>query len=177
MPINLPSQYLWLLDEQGPKMLLEFLRLYGTKEVIGTGDNPEILSWAKEIGVERDYRADSIPWCGLFMGVIAKRAGKPVVPQPLWARNWLHWGNEVKEAMLGDVLVYQRPTGGHVGIYIGEDDVCYHTGGGNQGDQVSIVRILKSRCLGIRRPKYTQQPANVRKIVLAVDGDISENEK
>lgn len=175
--MNLPQQYKWLELESGPKMILEFLKLYGTKEVIGSGNNPEILAWAKETGVERDYNADSIPWCGLFMAVIAKRAGKPIVPLPLWARNWLHWGIEVKEAMLGDVLVYQRPTGGHVGLYVGEDDACYHTAGGNQGDAVSIVRILKSRCLGVRRPKYSIQPLNVRKIILDVDGDISHDEK
>lgn len=175
--MTLPDKYQWLADEPGPRMLLEALKLYGKKEQPGTGDNPEILSWAKETGLNKIYSADSIAWCGLFMAVVAKRAGKEVPKDPLWARNWAKFGQEVTEAMLGDVLVFKRGNGGHVALYIGEDETAYHCIGGNQSDSVSITRIAKNRCIAIRRPEWKiAQPGNVRKIVLASSGELSENE-
>lgn len=174
--MNIAWPFQWIDNEPGPKMLLEAIKLYGTKEVlIGRQNNPVILGWAKEIGIE-DYTLDSIPWCGLFMGVIAHRAGKEVVEEPLWAANWLKFGIPVDEAMLGDVLVFKRPGGNHVALYIGESKDFYFVFGGNQGDAVSIVMMEKSRLRGIRRPKYNVQPANVRKILLTEHGDISTNE-
>jgi cell wall-associated NlpC family hydrolase len=80
--------------------------------------------------------------------------------------------------MLGDVLLFSRGSGGHVGIYVGEDEKCYHVLGGNQGDAVSIVRIQKVRCIGIRRTDWSRaQPSNVRVIRLSSNGVISNNER
>jgi uncharacterized protein (TIGR02594 family) len=173
----IPKKYAWLADEPGPKLLIEALKTYGTKEMPGTGDNPEILSWAKETDLNRVYSADSVPWCGLWMAVVAKRADKDIPKDPLWARNWAGFGTEANQPGLGDVLVFQRQQGGHVGLYIGEDDTAYHVLGGNQSDQVSITRILKSRCIAKRRPLWkTAQPPNIRKIVLQPDGMVSTNE-
>lgn len=173
----IPEKYKWLLDEPGPRMLVEALKLYGKKEQPGTGNNPEILKWAEETGLHHVYSADSVPWCGLFMAVISKRADKEIPKDPLWARNWAKFGQEVTEAMLGDVLVFKRASGGHVALYIGEDSTAYHCLGGNQSDAVTITRIAKNRCIAIRRPEWKiAQPANVRKIVLAASGELSENE-
>lgn len=170
----IPKQYQYLEKEPGPKMLLEGLKLYGTLESVGDKDNPEILAWAKELGL-KDYLHDSIAWCGLFVAIIAKRAGKEVVDAPLWAANWLKWGEEAKEPMLGDVLVFKRPGGNHVALYVGEDKMYYHCLGGNQSDSVSITRILKTRCRGARR-LYKEQPSNIRKIFVDPQGNISSNE-
>lgn len=173
--MNLPAIYSWLPKEPGPKMVLEFLKIFGTKEAPGAADNPVILAWAKEVGVN-GYNHDSIAWCGLCMAVIAKRAGKPVVKDPLWAANWLNFGTSVQEAMLGDVLVFNRPGGHHVALYVAEDNISYHVGGGNQSDMVCITRILKARCIGIRRPPYQNPPANIRRIIMDGAGVISQNE-
>jgi uncharacterized protein (TIGR02594 family) len=173
----LPSDYIWLLNEPGPKMLLEALKLYGIKEVPGPGDNPVILEWAKETGLQRDYKHDATAWCGLAMAVIAKRAGKQVPPGPLWALNWAAFGNKVTDgAKLGDVIVSKRQGGGHVAIYVGEDAECYHCLGGNQSDMVNIVRKPKTRVYAIRRPVYVNQPVNVRKVLLSDSGSIDNNE-
>lgn len=175
--MNLPEQYKWLLNEPAPKMLIEALKLYGVKEMPGHEDNPEILSWAKELGLSRVYSADEIPWCGLAMAIVSKRAGKEIPKDPLWALNWLKFGSDVLPAMLGDILVFKRPSGGHVSLYIGEDETCYHCLGGNQSDAFGITRILKERCVGVRRPIYaTLQPLNVRVIKLSATGKISNNE-
>ncbi|HVZ55840.1 MAG TPA: TIGR02594 family protein [Chitinophagaceae bacterium] len=173
--MNLPVIYSWLASEPGPKMVLEFLKIYGVRETPGDGDNPEILAWARELGI-KEYVHDSIAWCGLCMAILASRAGKPVVKDPLWAANWLHFGSPATQAMLGDVLVFERPGGHHVALYIAEDDISYHVGGGNQSDMVCITRIVKRRCIGVRRPPYQVQPANVRPIQVGPTGIISTNE-
>lgn len=175
--MNLPKQYTWLLDEPGPKMIQEFIKIYGITEVPGIGDNPIILEWAKETGLDHVYQHDATAWCGLTMAVLAKRAGKELPPGPLWALNWALFGHKVSDgAMLGDVLVFKRDGGGHVALYICEDDECYHVGGGNQSDTTSIIRKPKDRVYAIRRPAYKVQPANVRKIMLSDEGAIDNKE-
>lgn len=171
----LPKTYSWLATEPGPKMITEALKLYGTRERQGSGNNPVILEWARELGL-RDYTADSIPWCGLFVSICAHRAGKPLAASPLWARSWAKWGSPSPDAALGDVLVFARNGGGHVALYVGEDENYYHCLGGNQGDAVSIVRVSKSRCIAVRRFYSAGAPANVRPVNLAANGTPSTNE-
>ncbi len=174
----LPAVYAWLAREAGPRVLIEGLALFGTREVPGPGDNPAILAWARETGLDRDYRADSVPWCGLYIALVVRRAGFEPVAAPLWARNWAAFGTKADKAALGDVLVFERAGGGgHVGLYVGEDASAYHVLGGNQGDAVSIVRIAKARCLAVRRcPWRLSQPAAVRPVRLAAGGALSTNE-
>lgn len=175
--MNLPEQYQWLEKEGAPKMIVEALKLFGTHEVVGKGDNPIILQWAKELGLN-DYRKDDIAWCGLFMAYVAKQAGKDVPKNPLWALNWAKFGTPSDKPMLGDVLTFQREGGGHVALYVGEDKDCFHCLGGNQSDQVTISLIKKTRLFKARRPIYkTGQPTNVRQIFLNAKGEISTNEK
>jgi len=170
-----PAEYQWLTAEPGPKMVKEAIKLYGVFEQPGDKNNPIIMAWAKEIceDVDRVYYADAVPWCGLFMAVVAKRAGKVVVKEPLWALNWGSFGHHVSTPMLGDVLVFTRTTpggsrAGHVGLYIGETDTHYLVLGGNQNDKVCIARQAKSRLYTARRPDYKVQPSNVRVVKLQV---------
>ena len=173
---KLPKKYAWLAKEPAPRHLLEALKLYGTLETPGAANNPEIMKWAAEVGLTKTYSGDEVPWCGLFMAVVIKRAGREPVSKPLWARNWWNFGVKVPIAALGDVLVFVRNGGGHVGIYVGEDKTAYHVLGGNQSDSVNIVRIAKNRCIDIRRPAYRLQPANVRVVNLSGTGKVSTNE-
>lgn len=192
--MNLPAQYAWLAREPGPRMIVEALKLYGTLETPGAGDNPVILAWADEVGDKAGtgyatwaanfYEDDSIPWCGLFCAVVALRAGKTPPVKYLAALEWRSFGRTPVEPGLGDVLVFTRAGGGHVGLYVGDDATHFHVLGGNQGDaatgrkgdSVGIARIDKTRCSAIRRPLYNVQPANVRRIRLAATGAASVNE-
>jgi uncharacterized protein (TIGR02594 family) len=172
----LPAQYSWLQGEPGPKVLLEAVKLYGTVEGLGTADNPSILEWAKEIG-ETDYVHDSIAWCGLFLAICAKRAGYAPARVALRALSWASWGIPVPAPALGDVLTFVREGGGHVGLYVGEDNVCYHVLGGNQSDQVRIARIAKARLHAARRCAWIgESPANIRRVHLSALGAVSTNE-
>lgn len=172
----LPARYAWLDQEPAPRMLLEALKLYGTLEAPGAADNPTILKWAQEVGLQRTYTHDAVPWCGLFMALVAQRAGKPIPDGPLWALNWATWGDASGQPMLGDVLVFVREGGGHVGLYVGEDRGAFHVLGGNTGDAVSIARIAKQRLHAARRYYTIAAPPNVRPVLLAVSGALSTNE-
>lgn len=178
--MSLPQQYQWLLRESGPKMLIEALKLYGTKEIYGANHNRVILDWAKVVGIPELVKTDEQAWCGLFMAYIAIRGQKHVPMKSydiLRALKWVAFGVPVKEAMLGDVLVFRRTGGGHVGMYVGEDSRAYHVLGGNQSNMVCVTRLEKARLVGIRRPIYTiGQPASVRKIKLSAVGVLSGNE-
>jgi uncharacterized protein (TIGR02594 family) len=175
---GLPDKYKWLNKEGAPKMLVEALRHYGTLEHVGKGSNPSISIWAKEVGVSGWYTDDDIPWCGLFVGVVAKRCGYAFsAAKLLAAKEWATWGTNADTAMLWDVLVFQRPGGGHVGFYVGENDTAFLIYGGNQSNAVGFAWVAKDRCIAARRPIYkVGQPANVRKIILTENGELSSNE-
>lgn len=181
----LPEAYRWLADvAEPPRMIAEALKLYGVHEGVGPADNPVILAWAKEVGLDDVYTHDAEPWCGLLCALVAKRADKVVPDNPLWALNWLKFGRIVPDvaAGLGDVLVFERRDaagkliGGHVGLYVGSDDTAFHVLGGNTADSVSIARIAKGRLRGVRRPLYRVQPVSVKPIHLAATGGLSTNE-
>lgn len=177
----LPRQYQWL-NKIGvlPRMVSEGLKELGTVETPGSGNTPKIMAWAREVNLEAHYSADSIPWCGLFVAVIAMRAGKTPPPGPLWALNWMKWGNDAGQPELGDVICFVRPGGGHVGIYICEDNATYHVLGGNQSDAVTITRIEKHRFKGARNLYKIGAPASARPYIIGAGlgvGVISSNEQ
>jgi uncharacterized protein (TIGR02594 family) len=196
--MNLPTQYAWVRNVgMLPRMVDMAINLLGTKEISGQGNNATIMEWANELrraGVDGldQYSNDDIPWCGLFAAILAfRRRGiaSEVVQEPLWARNWDDYGNPIakrvngrlvfsegKRASLGDVLVFERGNGGHVALYIAEDAMSFHVIGGNQTNAVTVTRILKSRCIAVRRPHYVAQPASVRPFHVAASGSISVNE-
>lgn len=186
--MNYPTGYGWLADlGQVPRTITEGLMLIGTAEVVGRGSNRTIMGWRDQLnqaaGLDplaqpiSGYSDDDVPWCGLFAAIVAWRAGKKVVAQPLWARNWARFGAATGEPGLGDVLVFERPGGGgHVGFYVAEDATAYHVLGGNQGNRVSITRIAKVRCIAMRRPVYQNKPASVRPYRVKAGGALSANE-
>lgn len=174
----LPPSYQWLATLQPPRIIVEALALYGVRETAGPTNTPAIMGWAARLGVAKAYVADAVPWCGLFAGIVVLRAGWTPVEAPLWARNWAKFGKPSPEPGLGDVLVFAREGGGHVGFYIAEDSTTFHVLGGNQGDAVSIARIAKTRLVAARRPIWRLgRPASVKRYVLGTSGaPLSTNE-
>lgn len=186
--------YAWLNAEPGPRMLLEALKLFGTLEAPGQADSPVILAWGDEVAtalgtpyanwVADFYNDDAIPWCGLFMAVCATRANLDKRPDRnpptkfLAALEWANYGRSVDkaDALLGDVLVFGREGGGHVGLYVGEDAAHLHVLGGNTRDSVSIAPLARERLRAVRRTPYLTPPANLRKVRLTAGGPVSTNE-
>ncbi len=173
--MQLEPGFNWLYNETSPRILVAALAEYGTKEVPGAGNNPKILAWAQEVGsqVGIDYSQDSIPWCGLFIGVAAKRAGYTPPAICVRASEWAKFGNPAQRSMLGDIVVLKRDGGGHVGLYVGEslDGKYVYLLGGNQADAVNIRKFPTFRITDVRRcPWRVGQPPNVRPINLADNG-------
>lgn len=175
--MTLPDQYKWLLHEPAPKMLKKALEYYGLKEGAGSLDNPIIMQWAHNFGITW-YTHDSIAWCSLFMGEVAKESGftPPDKNNLLAAVSWASWGIKKKDALMGCVLVFNRPGGHHVGLYVGEDQTAYHVLGGNTGDAVGVSRILKSRLIGIQWPEGEEMTSYARKVIMDDSGQLSQNE-
>ncbi len=171
----LPARYGWLAREEAPRVLVTLLGLHGLKE---GRDDAMIVRMAREIGVS-DYRSSAIPWCGVGLGYAVRLAGYALPSIPERASSWTTWGEAVDEPMLGDVLVFRRVGGGHVGMYVGEDAESYHVLGCNQGDECSISRYGRAPWrqnggFGViaarRSPWRIAQPTNVRKIFLDAAG-------
>lgn len=133
--------------------LKEAQKHIGLKE-FQTGNNPKIMNWAMLIGgdVQKEYTADSIPWCGLFTAYVFSQVGIVSIDKPLWALNWNKFGYKLSEPALGCIITFKRPGGGHVGFYVGENSSYYYVLGGNQTDSVSVTQIAKSRAQAFRWP-------------------------
>ena len=177
-----PEDYRWLETEPGPRMILEALKEFGVLEAPGAANNPRIIGWRRELqaaGLGRDYGgfydADAISWCGLFMAVIALRANverRPERDPPnlyLSALAWTAFGKAAAKgsAALGDVLVFKRKGGGHVGLYVGHDASAFHVLGGNQSDPRDDLPAFEAapRCgaaAGLPRPAGERPPDRSR---------------
>ena len=156
----------------------EAKRLLGLREGPGSTNNPTIIDWADQLGI--DYDHDDVPWCGLFVAhcVGATLPDEPLPNNPLGARNWAKVGEAATEAP-GAILVFWRESPnsgkGHVGFYHGEDATAYHVLGGNQSDSVSVTRVAKSRLVAIRRPA-TAGPLTGGVVNVSAGGVLSTNE-
>jgi len=134
----------------------EARNLVGTKEVLGPRDNPVIMDWATSLDIS--YTGDDVPWCGLFVAhCIGSTLQQEVLPSnPLGARQWENFG-DVITPRLGAVMVFWRESlasgKGHVGFYVGEDDMAYQILGGNQSDKVCLMWLAKDRLRDARWPK------------------------
>jgi len=101
-------------------------------------------------------------WCAAFINAVLRESGiegsESVSDYPLTARSFLHWGEEVEEPNIGDIIVFPRGNvawQGHVGFYFGSVNVngveYYKILGGNQDNKVSVDLFPASRAIGIRR--------------------------
>lgn len=186
--MKLPEKYQWITKLRGLPLTIKLgLAEYGTAEVVGKGSNRTIIRWRDELNgaspagkpLVVGFSDDDIPWCGLFVAIIAYRRQKrieEVVNSPLWARNWTKYGQKSALPSLGDVLVFSRGSGGHVGFYIAEDATAYHVLGGNQSNAVTITRIAKDRLLTTRRPPYQISPSAMKPYHLTASGKLSTDE-
>lgn len=156
----------------------EAKHLIGTKEMLGPGNSPIIMDWAKDLDIQ--YKGDDVPWCGLFVAhCIGVTLPQEVLPgNPLGARQWEKFGEDT-EPRLGAVMVFWRKSLasglGHVGIYTGEDDTAYQILGGNQSDKVCLTWLSKDRFRKARWPKTAN--SLVSSVILKDrDGGLSQNE-
>jgi uncharacterized protein (TIGR02594 family) len=178
----IPARFTWLNTiGELPRLVSTGLQYLGLKEITGVNSNPVIMNMAKQLNVNKIYTNDDMSWCALFISFICKIADKPM-PYKEWAilraASFKTWGNEVekgKEA-LGDILVFSRPGGHHVAIYIAETPTTFLVLGGNQSNAVSFTEIRKTRLLTARRFYKTGMPDSAKKYFVSSTGLVSSNE-
>lgn len=93
------------------------------------------------------------PWCGAFVGTVAKRAGKSVPNGYMRAASWKRAGKAVslKNAKKGDVVVVRTKYGHHVGFYAGRKNGRVQLLGGNQSNRVQISNYRIGSVQAVRR--------------------------
>jgi uncharacterized protein (TIGR02594 family) len=194
-----PQKWMWLAKSSGlPQLVAEGLKHYGKVEGTGTANNSEIIGWADAVAALTDspyddwaadfYNKDSIPWCGLFIAMLMVSTGRKPVNKYLAALSWADFGEAVQykvggknyynKVWCGDIAVFTRSGGGHVGVVIGfsPDGKFVYVLGGNQSNQVNITKIETKRLYAVRRPIYKNPPLMARHFRLTVAGTVSKNE-
>jgi uncharacterized protein (TIGR02594 family) len=172
-----------IVEEIGrPLWLQAALATIGTKEVPGSGDNPVILDWARQVGgnIEKEYTHDAIPWCALAVNFWLAKAGLKGTGT-LWALDFAQWGDKLPGPAVGAIAPMKRNGGGHVPIVVGRDQsgnlMCV---GGNQSDAVNIKPFDPARVVSFRWPKLVSRPHSTGFSGLPVvrsDGRLSTNER
>jgi uncharacterized protein (TIGR02594 family) len=121
----------------------------GVKEVPGDKNNARIVEYHSATSLKSNK--DSVPWCASFVCWCLEKAGMKS-PKSARARSFLGYGIEVTDPVPGDICVFARDGGGHVGFFHSESRSDIFVLGGNQADKVSIMAYPKTRLLGFRRP-------------------------
>ena len=102
-------------------------------------------------------------WCAAFANAALRESGyvgtEVVSDNPLLARSFLHYGEEVTTPIRSDIVVLRRGNQswqGHVGFYVGQKKINgtlhYALLSGNNEETVDIDWYDANRVLGIRRP-------------------------
>jgi uncharacterized protein (TIGR02594 family) len=160
-------------------ILLRVARLSdGLLEIPGPKSNPVIVKWAKDIGAPA-YTNDDIPWCAVAMNRWLLACGWPLAGNGydlLRARSFETWGQPIDEPALGCVMVFSRPEGYHVGLYLGERSDAYYVYGANQSNTVGATWISKNRLTAMRWAEGEPVESSGR-ILLNAQGALSTNEQ
>jgi uncharacterized protein (TIGR02594 family) len=174
--------YEYLKNIVSPKHIVEAVKLIGVKETAGAKNNPLIMGWTKELSLEKIYVNDEMSWCALFAAYVLFKANRRVILKGkdpydyLRAVKYADYGVEVslKNAAFGDILIFKRPGGFHIGFYVGEDQKNYHVLGGNQSNMVNVAKIAATRLISVRRPAYNSYEPE--KMIVNAAGPVSFNE-
>ncbi len=150
----------------------------GLAEIPGPQSNPVILRWARDLHAPA-YTNDDTAWCALFMNRLALALQFPLSGTGydlLRARSFATWGQPLVLPTLGAWMVFSRPEGAHVGLYLGERAEAYRVLGGNTANAVGATWIDKQRLIATRWPSGVARPL-LRRVMLTDDGQpISVNE-
>lgn len=147
------------MTQNEPKWLTEARKYLGLKEVVGSGNNPQIVAMWTKLGLP--FRDDATPWCAGFVGFVLENAGIKSTRSGL-ALSYEKWGLSLKTPVPGCIATFKRLGGGHVGFVVGKDKVGnIIVLGGNQSDSVCIKTFTTDRVTSYRWPAgvpFTQAP-------------------
>jgi uncharacterized protein (TIGR02594 family) len=150
----------------------------GVTEIPGAMSNPAILRWAVDINAPA-FTNDDTAWCAVWANRLFQACQLPMSGTGfdlVRARSFLDWGQPLSAPALGCVLVFKRPEGHHVGLYVGERADAYLVLGGNQSNAVGYTWIAKDRLVGCRWPTAVALPQPNAVLVADAGGQLSTNE-
>lgn len=146
-----PDQSAW------PEWMKRAARDVGVREQLGPGTNPRIAEYYAHTSLGGEPEDDHVAWCSAAVNCWMHEAGYRGTRRAN-ARSWLDWGQQLKQPVLGCVVVFWRgdPLSklGHVGLFCEMEVLKGHIMvlGGNQGNRVSFQRYPIQRLLGFRWP-------------------------
>lgn len=120
----------------------------GTKEIIGTQDNPRIIEYHSTTTLKATD--DETPWCSAFVCWCLQQAGYKHTHSAA-AKSYLKYGVPC-DMVLGSIAVFERKGGNHVGFVVAWDDVFVFVLGGNQQNEVNVKQYARNRLLATRFP-------------------------
>ena len=156
--------------------ITELEKVYGWHEV---RDHDKLAKWLRSDGKTLGDPA-KLPWCGdaadtaLFLALPKEPRPGALGQNPYWALNWKLLGVPCAPCF-GAFAAFERPGGGHIGVLVGQTATHYQVLGGNQGDTISRVLILKTRCKARRWPSTFANP--LLPLPHVGNGPVSVNEK
>ncbi len=153
----------------------------GVSEIVGARHSPVIMGWVQRLGAKVlgiEVRDDETPWCGTFaaMCVAAALDAEPIPIPAVRASAWDTFGVRLTTPALGAIIRVERPVGGHVGFYEGEDATHIHVNGGNTSNKVGTARIEKGRVQAMRWPSTYPAPTTGRVLLTPSGVPVSTNE-
>jgi uncharacterized protein (TIGR02594 family) len=151
-----------------PKWYTTALRDLGLKEKPGAGSHPRVLEMFEAAG-HPEVRDDATAWCSAAMNAWMVWSGIKGTGA-LTARSWMNWGKgldwKTKTLPRGAVVVFPRGSSawqGHVAMIHKDTGGPYvEVLGGNQSDQVSIVRYRRSSIIAARWPDTAATSTEMR---------------
>lgn len=132
----------------------------GTHEGVGARDNPIVVDMFRRSG-HPEIKHDSVAWCAAFVGACLVQAGQQGTGT-LWALDYARWGQSLLSPIVGAVATKKRTGGGHVFFVVDFDATTIWGLGGNQSDQVSIVRFPRSAIHSYAWPRGVERPRDGR---------------
>lgn len=133
--------------------------LMGEGEVIGPKENPMIRAMFKAVDYDiSDVKdADTVPWCGAFVGYVMQEDGHPMAALAARALSWATYGDPC-EPKHGAIAVVENGEGGHHVAFIYQvTETNLYLLGGNQGNRVSIVKWPRAKLVACRWPPGAKQ--------------------
>ncbi len=122
----------------------------GTKEIAGAKHNARIVEYHSATTLHAT--ADEVPWCASFVSWCLEKADVRSTRSAA-AASYLNWGVEAK-SQFGNVVVFSRPGGNHVGFDVWQDADTLDRLilGGNQSNKVCCQVFTTQRFRSERRP-------------------------
>jgi uncharacterized protein (TIGR02594 family) len=153
------------------------------KKVLGwheVRDREKLARWLKSDGATLGDPS-KLPWCGdamdtaLALALPNETRPGDLGKNPYWALNWQFLGKKAQPCY-GAIGAFKRPSGGHVGVLVGQDASAYCVLGGNQSDAIGYTWIDKGRLVDARWPLQFANPRVVLPILARNGKPLSQNE-